>query len=432
MANRPLTLDVPERQVLIDFFDDPNGLLWHHRLLLQEAATPGVWVASSPDWEVERLDLNNHRTVALPRAGEFPRQRRGQIYHFDPRGDEVELRRVRDEARDLLRVLGGPPGGVPAAEHLPGVWRIADPSADGFGDELPPGVLTDQGSFVGTPAVGEELYPCGLALIDDAWTFVQQVLPDQLDQWRRDLTSAHGRDVRILGDKRSSDGKTRSMTFREALLLSKLPSPLVTSLQGVRATPEFLQAMQASGMEWLSHHLDFVHKSGLSPSSGHCRTHRRISEALQLFMQHDLVNGPALDGFELLVRYLIQIETAVSRNPRVPDFADLDAIAGSTVSETGALVLPGYGKFVANVQRDEAFTLKQRRQWHEEQEALARRAAGKGAPSGGGRGGGGGDGGGRGGDRGGGGGGRQGRRRGRAGRGADEGAPPEGGGPDGL
>ena len=85
-------------------------------------------------------------------------------------------------------------------------------------------------------------------------------------------------------------------------------------------------------MEWLSHHLDFVHKSGLSPLSGACRSHRRISEALQLFMQVDQVNGPALDGFESLVRYLVQIETAVSRNLRSPDFADLDAVSGSTIS----------------------------------------------------------------------------------------------------
>ena len=80
---------------------------------------------------------------------------------------------------------------------------------------------------------------------------------------------------------------------------------------------------------------------------------------MQLFFQADQLNGPALDGFESLVRYLVQIETAVSRNPRAPDYADLEAVTGASVSETGALVLPTFNKFVAGVQQAEAFNLKQ-------------------------------------------------------------------------
>jgi hypothetical protein len=69
---------------------------------------------------------------------------------------------------------------------------------------------------------------------------------------------------------------------------------------------------------------------------------------------------------------LIQIETAVSRNPRAPDFQDLEAITGASVTATGALVLPEYNKFIAAQNRDEAFVLKQRRQWREEQDVIAR------------------------------------------------------------
>lgn len=114
-----------------------------------------------------------------------------------------------------------------------------------------------------------------------------------------------------------------------------------------------------------------------------CWSHRRLSESLQLFLQEDQLNLPALSGVELLVRYLVQIETAVARNPRAPDFADLDALAGSTVNEAGGLVLPVYGKYVAQLQRDEAFNLKQRRQWHEEQDAVLRRYGGRGPGAGG-------------------------------------------------
>ena len=48
---------------------------------------------------------------------------------------------------------------------------------------------------------------------------------------------------------------------------------------------------------------------------------------------------------------------------------------GSSVNAHGGRVVPGFAKYVAELQRDEAFTLKQRRQWHEEQDFLLRRTA---------------------------------------------------------
>ena len=85
------------------------------------------------------------------------------------------------------------------------------------------------------------------------------------------------------------------------------------------------------------------------------------------FQQVDQVNLPAMLVVEILMRYLVQIETAVSRSPKCPDYADLDGITGALISEHGTLVLPNYQKWVANIQRDEAFTMKQRRLWQEEQ-----------------------------------------------------------------
>ena len=117
---------------------------------------------------------------------------------------------------------------------------------------------------------------------------------------------------------------------------------------------EFVRTLQANGLEWMSHHLDFVHKSGLSTTSGVCRSHRRVSEALQAMQQTDQLNVPCLLSAELLCRYLVQIEAAVSRNPKSPDFADLDIVSGSSLNQHGGLVLPAYSKYVAELQRDEA------------------------------------------------------------------------------
>ena len=48
-APRNVTLDITERQVLVDFFHDPNGLIWHARMLLQANPVPGVWLLLAPN-----------------------------------------------------------------------------------------------------------------------------------------------------------------------------------------------------------------------------------------------------------------------------------------------------------------------------------------------------------------------------------------------
>jgi hypothetical protein len=383
MAAPALTLDLPERQVLVDFFDDPNGLTWHQRMLLQATAAAGVWVSATPDHDVERIDLNRHRVLALGRNCAFPDGHRGQIYYFDPIADD-DLRRLRQQGRDLLAVLGAPPAAA-ATDVAGGVWRVANTSSDSFGEEVPAQLLADAEQFIQAPAGGYEAYAVGLAYIDEAWTHVQLVEAADYDSWLRGLTTLAARDPRVIGDKRDSSGKRRFMDFKDSLNKYTVPKTPEFGLTGQRVTMELVTALSSSGMEWMSHHLDFVHKSGLSTTSGVCRSHRRVSETLQALQQIDQVNLPALVGVEILCRFLVQIETAVARNPKVPDFQDLDALVGSTVNEVGGLVLPEYNKFIAQAQQAEAFTLKQRRLWREEQWVDFR--------GGGGGGGGGGDGG---------------------------------------
>ncbi len=350
---------------MVDFFDDPNGLTWHQRLLLQATAAAGVWVCATPDHDVERVDLNRHRVLALGRNSSFPDGHAGQIYHFDPISDD-DLRRLRQQGKDLLAVLGAPPTTAVAA-GTGGVWRVAHTASDSFGEEVPPSLLADPEQFMQAPAGGYEMYSVGLAYIDEAWTHVQLVEPDDHDQWLRSLTTLAARDPRVIGDKRDASGKKRFIDFKDSLGKYTIPKTPEFGLPGQRVTMELVTAMSSSGMEWMSHHLDFVHKSGLSTTSGVCRSHRRISECMQALQQIDQVNLPALVGVEILCRYLVQIETAVARNPKVPDFQDLDALVGSTVNEVGGLVLPEYNKFIAQAQQAEAFTLKQRRLWREEQ-----------------------------------------------------------------
>ena len=136
----------------------------------------------------------------------------------------------------------------------------------------------------------------------------------------------------------------------------------------------------------MTHHNDFLQKSGVSKTSGIARAHRRVSESLALLQQWDQVDIANSACAESLVRCILGIENAVRRNPRAPDFSLFDEIAGQGLDEVGGLQLPSFTEWISELQRDKAQVLKQQRLWSEE-------ASRRGGPAGGG-GDGGGDGGG--------------------------------------
>ena len=360
-----LSLDVPERQCLIDFFDDPNGFLWHHRLLLKPTPVPGRWVVSTPDHSVEVCDLNAHRVVALERNAPIPPNRAGQSYVFDPVSAQ-ELEGLRRQARSLLDIMGVTSAGDAPATAVS--WRVADPAHPAFNEELPVGVTGDQDSFM--PAPDNSI---GMAKIDDEWVAVAAVAPDGVDAWLRGKRAGAGRDERLLGDERV--GGARFLGMDDAVRLCKSTSLVGWPFEGERLAPEFVQAMRATGYEWMSHHLDFVSKSGVSRSSGVARSHRRLSEAMTHFMCFDQLNVYNLAGCELLIRYMHQIETAVRRNPKNPDFSNQDMLLSTGIDEFGGIIATRYSHWVSTVQRDQAQVLKQQRLYAEEQ-GHARKAAG--------------------------------------------------------
>ena len=203
---------------------------------------------------------------------------------------------------------------------------------------------------------------------DPGWVTAELVVSDELDKWRQSKQAGAGRDLRLIGDIRVSG--SREVTFLDALARSRqVPTPELPGWPhaGERGAHEFMRGLKMSGLEWISHHNDFIAKSGISRGSGICRSHRRISESLALMMQWDQIDLCNSAAAECLIRFLIAIVTAVRRNPRAPDFTLFDEISGQGLDEVGGLVLPGYTKWLADVQRDKAQVLKQQRLWSEEQ-----------------------------------------------------------------
>ena len=195
MTRRTQTLDLPEDQVLVKDFRNEAGVNWYHLLLLLPTPTPGVWIASTPDLTVQPLDLSGRHVVVLPRAGDFPAHLYETCYIFDNPVPYGACRAIRQRAADISCALGVVTAAPQAA--LGGAWRIADPSAPRFGDEVPTVVVADLHQFMMVGCT-DEAYENGFAFVDDCWRWCQCVEPGDLDDWERNLISAASRNGRIV------------------------------------------------------------------------------------------------------------------------------------------------------------------------------------------------------------------------------------------
>ncbi|CAK0833505.1 unnamed protein product [Prorocentrum cordatum] len=327
MAAR-LTLDLEEPQVMIDFPDDAAGLRWHHRLRLIQTPSLGVWIASTPDYSVLRLDLNVHRVIALARNGPFPAAQWNESYIFDSPIPAADLARIRQQAGSLGVVLGQV-GPAPAApQGAARVWRVADLSHRAFGGEIPAQVLGDPAADITPGAAGDEDYFCGLV-------FCQLVPDPDKDARERALVSDHRKDLRVAGGTRDPLADQRLSSFVDSLALQHAAADPPFPLGGQRVAHECMRTLRATGMEWvdLTHQLDFVHKSGISPNSNITRAHRRLTDALRAFQQQDMLNFPSLVGIEAAER---------RRSPRRRSAFDTSAVwfSGGRARATPTGVLP--------------------------------------------------------------------------------------------
>ena len=358
------TLDVEHSQVLVDFEEDPN-YMWHHRLLLVSLGG-SVWVCATPDLAIQRIDLSDHRVIVLQRNAAFPAARLAQTYSFDPADvTPAVLADLLRQARDLAAVHGAPaPGPVAGGE----VWRISDTSHASFGEEVPSAVLL-------SPDLFEARDDVALVRIDNVWTSARRERPDAAgkDAFARPFHSGPGRDKRIMSDSRDPDG-------RRFLALSSI-LPLLLEVQwpqwpiaGPRSVREFLLAVRAAGhTALLEYHNEWVRTSGVSEKAAFTREHRFLLEVVRLMLQFDQVDGSSLASCELLLRRLYQIELAVRKSAKSPDFEGLEFLLETAVDASGAAVLPSIAKWLGETQHKEAFTLKQMRLWTEERAAADKR-----------------------------------------------------------
>ena len=231
----------------------------------------------------------------------------------------------------------GEPSADPSA--VGELWVVADPRDLYFGTVVPAQAVK---SSEGLTAGGAR----GLAEHEGEFRFVERVgradLNDTIGRWR-----TADRDCRVLQVQRNAQGNRNRNLAATVPLLTEEAMP-DWPLFGTRSFKEASDAVLHSSQSWRTYHLTWAQESGVTYGSSLCREHEVLCEAFTCAHEIDQVNASNLSSFELLIRRLIQIEIAVCRNNKVPDFTGLWAIPGAAVADSEAAPITGFSCWVCD------------------------------------------------------------------------------------
>lgn len=348
MNQDPRTLDIREPQILRHYPLDAGGFYWHHRVLLQKCSA-GVWVALTPDGDLERLDLLTTPHITLDRRRPFPGPQAPYVYAFDDM-TKGELESFRRRAKTMCSLLND----AEFQEIDAFDWVVADTSRKDFGEVIDEQLVED----------GVTLRDSALVEKDGEEVFVQRVGTSALANWLVEKEGSKG-DARILGDFRDSQGK-RHLAFNDAvdkLRTSPLPD---WSLAGPRAVAEFMRAVRDGSSDLTTYHLNWTRHSGVSQYGAAVHEHRMLCDALRCFLSIDQIDISNCMGAEILVRRVIQIETAVGRNPASPDYTGLEVLMEQPIGASGEAQVLKLAEWVGARLKEKATIQKQSRLYKEE------------------------------------------------------------------
>ena len=345
-------LDIQEPQVCVNF---PNDLqfMWHHRILLCRI-NAGKWLTLTPDHEIVPHNLNIIPNIVLDRGGEFPPGIRNSTYAFDPI-DASSLTVFKRQTKLQAAILGEAEG-LETQRAL--IWVFSDPTDSLFGTILDNDVMDD-------PNRGATINDNGVALHEGLVRHVVRIAREALDDWQKERRSG-ANDQRTLGVHFDANG-VRHLRFRDTINMMKAEKRDDWTFDGPIAGPEFLTAIMQGAGNPVSYHAEWVRLSGVAEGSAVCHDHRHLMECLRLGACVDQLDLMNLALGENIVRRIIQIETAVERNPRHPD-TGLGVVEGGVATDKGAARVPKFREHIAARQKEHAQILRHERMYKEEQE----------------------------------------------------------------
>ena len=359
-AERSKTLDVREPQILLHVPDDADGYPWHHRLLVLQIKA-GRWVSLDPELELQTVDLDSVDYVLLDRHGDFPPEKYQDVFAFEPL-PQSEVGGYRRKARTFLALHGD---GDAAADQQ--IWVVADPRDEFFGTVVSQQVI-EESEYVVEGGVK------GIVEHEEEYRFVEKIGKSELDATMKKWRAADA-DCRIFKIQRDAAGNRNRSLADTAPLLSEEAMPDWPH-SGERSFKEASDAVLRTSQNWKTYHLTWKQESGVATGSSLCHEHEVLCEAFRFGHEVDQINASNLCSFELLMRRMIQIEMAVSRNSKAPDFTGLSVVLSSVVDGSGAIQTKGFHKWVADKNESRARIMKSERLYYEERAATRKKQKG--------------------------------------------------------
>ena len=364
-----LTLDVPERQVLLVCDPPVQGARYELHILLLRLER-ALWVALDSRRTIDRYDLNTEtEVIPLQRASPYPVEGR-PIFALMALTPEA-LDGFRRQAHELAEVMGFT--SLPAAVQVAGEWLFGDTAHPRYGLAVPALLL---GSAVTFEARGN----IALVLVAPRdgetarWTSAERVTALDLESWNLEKRHGAGRDSRILALPAADTSRDRQLRFTEAYaLVDRSAKPSVAAqFCGKNALPEVAAGLAATNMEAPDFAQCFFRSSGLSPGSALAREFSSALWGLHCLFCIDRLNPPGLAIAEHLARTILRIQKGVKRNPRAPDFTGMDHLLRHAELLSGQIYAPEFDKDLAEHQRNDGMLLRNARlardeEWHEQQ-----------------------------------------------------------------
>ena len=349
----------------------------YHEHILHVRLGGSRWITSDADGNLDLDDLSELDVIPLVRDAAYPVA--GRPFRVPPVYTDPEWRSLCARARQLAEVHGW----VPPVAAAPGTavsidaWYYADTANASFGGEVSAAVLGEaaRGHIEGRVGMFKADLGDGAG---EVWRAAERVLKVDYPDWLAAKRSGAGCDKRLLRCDKRTDG--RPVLMRDAVKLMDNAAVPAALFDGPPALAEVLRSVETSGLEFQGWGQQYLHSSGLSAKSGLAIEFMQAVYTLFYLVCHDLLDGRHLVAAEHVARRILQIQKAVRRNPKSPDFEGLEVYGRHMTDSSGSVFAPTFDKHVAETQRAAAITLKQDRLNREEQAHEETRRKKKGDP----------------------------------------------------
>ena len=367
------TLDIPELQMLVEFPGDANGLDYHHRIFFY-TVEGARWIVGTPDWHVYAENVGHDHIVPLRRNARFPADHVAETYAFDREEARANITTMRAEAKALAVVLGclDRPGVNAGGGTGPqGDWRIADVDHDRFGEIVLEGDLGNDDENV---LLEVDTHRRRLHYVDEQIVTLEFVT--DFNKWsetkRPGVPGGHAGDLRLLGCVRNSQGR-RVLPLHKALELMTAHTFKDWPHRGPPSLRELLESIVETAGDLDLYVTNFIRRSGVAENTACIHELKNLILVLKLGLTYDQLDAPNLAAFEQIARRVMEIQSAVRRNPRHPQFDVMESTATAFVDEVGGARATTYNEWLTEQQRSEGKRLKAAREYREEQAADSRR-----------------------------------------------------------